>query len=268
MRTNLNRPIKGFQFLGLAIMVLTFQFANAQTFEGYLEQTVITKSTMPRQPSQKTEQHKAFYKSGKFKSADLTNGEDMILRFDKELMWTVNHKEKSYTEMTFADMQKGMTDMQSAMQQEMKKMSPEERKAMEQMLGKDLGKMFTDQSLFEISFKKTGKTKMILGYDCEQVFFNLDDEPIMEMWLTSKLNMGSEWVDIYEKLGMMKVKLSSEARKLRGLPLLTKINSETGMVKIEIITETTRVVKTSISDSEFEVPRGYTKKSLETPFKH
>lgn len=268
MKTNSNRPIKGLKFLSLVLTVLTFQFASAQTFEGYLEQTMITKSTIPRQPSQKTEQHKAFYKSGKFKSADLTNGEDMILRLDKELMWTVNHKEKSYTEMTFADMQEGATNMQSAMQEEMKKMSPEERKAMEQMLGKDLGKMFSDQSLFEISFKRTGKTKTILGYDCEQVFFNLDDEPIMEMWVTTKLNMGNEWVDIYEKMGMMKVKLSPEARKLRGLPLVTKMSSETGMGKIETITETTRVVKTSLSDSEFEVPKGYTKKSLGAPFKH
>ncbi len=265
MRKFICLAMNGFVLFGIVGM-LTFVSADAQTFEGYLEQTVVTKSTMPMQPNQKTEQHKSFYKPGKFKSADLTNGQEMILRLDKELMWTVNHKEKSYTELTFADMQQGMKNMQSAVQEEMKKMSPEERKAMEQMMGKGMAKMFSDQPAFEISFQRTGKIKTILGYDCEQVFFNLDNEPIMEMWVTSKLNMGSEWADIYEKMGMMKIKFSAEARKLRGLPLITRVTTDTGMGRIETITETTRVVKTFVSDSEFEVPKGYIKKSPAMPF--
>ncbi len=249
-----------------AILVVSFADVDAQTFEGYLEQTVVIKSSMPMQPGQKTEQHKAFYKQGKFKSADLTNGEDMILRFDKELMWSINHKNKTYTEMTFADMQKGMKDMQSAFQEQMKNMSPEERKAMQEMMGKGMGKMFSDQSSIEISLKRTGKTKTILGYDCEQVYFNLDDVPMMEMWVTTKLSMGTEWIDIYEKMGMMKFKISAEARKLRGLPLVSKVTTDMGMGKMETLTETTRVVKTSVADSEFEVPKGYKKQSMKMSF--
>lgn len=249
-----------------AILALLFVNGEAQTFEGYLEQTVMIKSSMPMQPSQETEQHKAFYKQGKFKSADLTNGEDMILRFDKELMWNINHKDKTYTEMTFADMQQGMKNMQSAFEEQMKKMSPEERKAMQEMMGKGMGKMFFDQSSIEISLKRTGKTKTILGYDCEQVYFNLDDMPMLEMWVTTKLSMGSEWIDIYEKMVMMRFKISAEARKLRGLPLVSKVTTEMGMGKMETITETTRVVKTAVADSEFEVPKGYKKQSMKMPF--
>jgi uncharacterized protein YbcI len=255
-------------FTIFTLIFLTDQLLAQKNFEGYLEQTTIRKSSMPMQPPKVTENEKIFYKSGKYKSMNLTTDKDMILRFDKELSWTIDHKNKSYTEMTFAQMQEGMNKMRSAMKDQMKDMSPEQRKAMEKMMGKNLGKMFGgEESSFEITVKRTGKNKTILSYNCEQIFLNLNNEPMMEIWVTDKLSMGNDWLDVYEKMGFMKGKLSDEAKKINGIPLANKITFDMGMGTMESETEVTNVVKTSVSDSEFEVPRDYVKKESGMQFK-
>ena len=257
----------------LLITIFTLSFLNTyvfaqKNFEGYLEQTTVRKSNMPMQPAKVTEQEKIFYKSGKYKMMNLTTGKDMIYRFDKELYWTINHKNKSYAEMTFTQMQEGMNKMRSAMKEEMKDMSPQERKMMEKMMGKNLGKMFGgEQPEIEMSVKRTGKKKTILGYRCELIYLNLNDEPMLEMWITDKFSMGNDFLQVYEKMGFMKGKLSKEAKKINGIPLANKMTMDMGMGKMESETAVTKVVKTSVSNSEFEVPKGYKKKESGMPFK-
>jgi hypothetical protein len=259
--------------LSSLIIILSFvsisdKLLAQKNFEGYLEQTTIRKSNMPMQPPKVTEKEKIFYKSGKFKTSNLTTGKDMIFRFDKELTWSVDHKDKSYTEMTFAQMQEGMDKMKSAMKEQMKDMSPEDRNMMEKMMGKSIGKMFGGQEpAIQMSVKRTGKKKTILGYNCELIYLNLNDEPMMEMWVTDKLSMGNDFLEVYEKMGFIKGNLSDEAKKINGIPLANKMTMDMGMGKMETETEVTKVVKASVSDSEFELPRGYNKKQSGMPFK-
>jgi len=239
-----------------------------KTFEGYWEQTTVRTSTMPMQPKEVTENEKIFYKPGKFKSMNLTTEKTMIYRFDKELMWTIDHTDKSYTEVTFAQMQEGMEKMRTAMKQEMKDISPEERQMMEKVMGKKLGKMFGgDEPALEVTVKRTGKTRKVIGYNCEQIFLNLNEEPMMEMWITDKYSMGNDFLEVYQKMGFMKGKLSEDAKKIKGIPLATKMTFDMGMGKMESDSEVTKIVKTSVSDNEFEVPKGYKKKASGMPFK-
>jgi len=252
----------------LGFVVMTDTLLAQKNFEGYLEQTTIRKSDMPMQPPKVTEKEKIFYKSGKFKTSNLTTGKAMIFRFDKELTWSVDHNDKSYTEMTFAQMQQGMDKMKSAMKEKMKDMSPEDRKMMEKMMGKNLGKMFGgDEPAIEMSVKRTGKKKTILDYSCELIYLNLNNEPMMEMWVADKLSMGTDFLEVYKKMGFVKGNLSDEAKKINGIPLANKMTMDMGMGKMETETEVTKVVKTSVSDSEFEIPRGYKKKESGMPFK-
>ncbi len=254
----------------VALFFLIFvnnQLLAQKGFEGYLEQTTIRTSNMPMQPPKVTENEKVFYQPGKYKVMNLTTGQVMILRFDKELSWSINHIDKSYTEITFTQMQEGMSSMKSAMKEQMKDMDPEERKAMEKMMGKSLGKMFgNEESSFEMTVKRTGKNKTILGYNCEQIFLNMNDEPMIEIWVADKLSMGSEFIEVYEKMGFIKGKLSEEVKKIKGIPLASKMTIDMGMGKMESETTATKVEKTSIPDSEFEIPKGYTKKASGMPF--
>jgi len=258
-------------YLFLMVLILgcfnTIIFAQNK-FEGYWEQTTVRKSNMPMQPKEVTEKEKTFYKPGKVKTMNLTTEKETIIRLDKELMWTIDHNDKSYTEVTFAQMQEGMQKMQSAMKEEMKDVSPEDRKMMEKFMGKKLGKMFgSDEPSLEIAVKRTGETKKILGYECEQVFLNLNDEPMMEMWITDKYNLGNDFLEVYQKIGWMKGKLSEDAEKIQGIPLTNKITIDMGMGKMESESQVTKLVKTSVSDNEFEVPKGYKKKSSGMPSK-
>ena len=261
---------KGITNLTFSLLIVVFTLSLANTlalgqkrFEGYLEQTTIRKSDMPMQPPKVTEKEKVFYKAGKFKTKNLTTGKSMIYRFDKELMWTIDDKNKSYTEVTFAQMQEGMNKMRSAM----KDVSPENRKMMEKFMGKKMGKMFGgDEGGMEISIKRTGKKKKIMGYSCEQVFMNMNDEPMMEMWITKKYSMGDDFLKVYQKMGFMKGDLPKDAEKIQGIPLVTSMKIDMGMGKMETETKVTKLVKTSVSDGEFEVPRGYKKKSSRMPF--
>lgn len=253
------------------IMIFGFAFLNhvllaQKKFEGYWDQQVVRKSTLPGQPPSVTENEKAYYKIGKMKIANLTTGNIIIIRLDKELMWTIDEKNKSYTEMTFADMERSMDEAKSAMKDEMKDMDPEQRKMMEKLMGKKLGSALGSGDGAEITVKQTGKKKKILDYDCEQIIMYLNNQQLMEMWMTDKYDLGSEFLKLYERMGFLKGKLSEDAKKIRGISILSKASFDTGMGKIDTETKVTKIESTSVSDSEFDVPKGYAKKKMAMPF--
>lgn len=252
--------------LTLVLSLLAPALFAQKKFEGYWEQETIRKSTMPMQPKEVKEIEKTFYKPGKMKLANLTTGWTTIFRFDKELVWNIDDKQKTYEETTFAQMQQGMDNARSEMAKEMKKMSPEERKMMEKMMGSKMGGMFGEEGEIEITVNRTGKKSKILDYNCEQIFLLIGKDPLMEMWITDKFNVGSEFLDVYKKMGIFKGKFSEEAKKINGIPLLTKMSINMGMGKMDSETRTTKIVETSVSNSEFDVPAGYTKQKSQMLF--
>ena len=128
-----------------------------------------------------------------------------------------------------------------------------------------MGSMFGQGGALAISFKHTGKTKTIKGYKCHQVIMNMGNEPMMEMWMTKKYFLGDDFLKIYQKMGLIKGEIPKDS-KLKGFPILTKMNMNMGMGKIETETTVTKIVKTSVSDSEFNVPRGYKKIDTQMEF--
>ena len=66
---------------------------------------------------------------------------------------------------------------------------------------------------------------------------------------------------IYQKMGLIKGKISGNT-KLKGFPIFTKMEMDTGMGKMNVETTTTKIVPSSIPDKEFELPKGY--KKIET----
>jgi hypothetical protein len=164
-----------------------------------------------------------------------------IARLDKDVMWQVNHKDKSYTEMTFAQMRAMMDSLKTA------------------MAGKK-GKTEFDTS--EVTFappkfdvKKTGVKETISGYPCEQSILTMTVEgtnkktgekfqmvTTMDMMLTQDAPGGQEYEQfgrkMAEKMGfsmdassaqsMMSAlgaygidakKLAEEAAKMKGFPM-------------------------------------------------
>ena len=86
-----------------------------------------------------------------------------IYRADKKVFWTVNLKEKSYTEMTEKDFEDMMAKMEQAKKQmaaQLEKMPPEQRKMMEDMMKQ----MMPGADAPKTEFKKTGSGGKINGW--------------------------------------------------------------------------------------------------------
>ena len=255
----------------LMVLFLLFTLFGVESiaqkkFEGYWEAETITKSTLPLQKSKEIEKQKTFYKSGKMKIMDLTDKQDTIFLFDKGLTWTIDHNDKTYYEMTFEQMQAGMESAKEAMANAMKDMSPEDREMMKKMMGNKMETMFGDGKSPIISFKQTGKKKTIKGYKCSQVIMNFGGEPMMEMWLTNKYNLGDDFMKVYQKMGFIKGKIPKDS-KINGFPIHTKNIITTGMGKTETETTITKITQTKVPESEFKLPKGYKKIESEMPFK-
>lgn len=96
------------------------------------------------------------------KAGELGEGAVTIFRLDKELLWMLNPEKKTYSEMTFAEMEKmvnkGMEQM-AAVKEQMKNMPEEQRKMMEKMMGGG------DQA---VEVKATSETKSISGRKCKK----------------------------------------------------------------------------------------------------
>jgi hypothetical protein len=90
-----------------------------------------------------------------------------ITRLDKELIWNVNHKDKKYTEMTFAEMRQ-MMDSLGAM------MSGGADPMAQQKPTIDTSEITFSEPKFEIS--KTGVKETISGYECEQTIMTMTTE--------------------------------------------------------------------------------------------
>ncbi len=229
-------------------------------FEGYWEAESVTLSNFPGQPAKKVEKQIVYYKNGNMKIKDLADKTDMIIRLDAGYSMTVDHNKKTYSIITFEDMEKGKQQAQASMAEEMKNMSAEEREMMKKMMGGKMGGMMAGE-MPQLSFKSTGKSKTIQGYNCNQVMVYMDSDPIMEMWLTNKYTLGDDFLKTYQKMGFFKGELPKD-KDLKGFPIFSKMEMDMGMGKMETETTVTKVVPTGVADSEFDAPRGY--KKIET----
>ncbi len=82
-----------------------------------------------------------------FKHVSQPEGSAVIIRMDQQKMYNVDPKEKTYSEMTFEEMEQQMKKMSAKMdsqmaqlEESMKDMPPEQRKMMEGMMGSKMGK--------------------------------------------------------------------------------------------------------------------------------
>jgi hypothetical protein len=190
------------------------------------------------------------------------DGQAVIIRLDRERFYIVNPAEKTYSEMTFKEMEEGMKkageqmDKRMAeMQEKMKDMSEEQRKMVEQMMGPAMGGKGKSA---KVDVTGPGEKKIINGYKCAKYTASSDGKDLLTMW-TSKDVKGFESLrGDWEEFSRRMVALSpvggkgiAEAfRKIDGFPLHTEMMGVTTVV--------TKIEKRSTPASQFEIPDGYT----------
>jgi hypothetical protein len=199
-----------------------------------------------------------------FKHVD-QGGEIMVARLDQEKFYGINTSEKSYWEMTFAEMEAMVKQLSAKgdkrmaeMEEKMKGLSPEQRKMMEQMMPGGLGK----KAGGPVEVTKSGESRSISGQACAKYVATSDGKELVTVWTTRGLKgfdaMRKDWEQFAKRMMAMSPgagKLAEAMTKIEGFPM------ETTLGGMGIVTTVTKVEPRSTPAGEFAVPAGYTKKA-------
>jgi hypothetical protein len=182
-------------------------------------------------------------------------------------MIMVNEAEKTYSEVTEADMKRFgemMKQQRAAMAERMKTMPPEQRKHMEQIMGAQ------NANPPELKFEKMGSKKSVNGFSCEMYRVLEDGTPKEEDCLSpwsSSLLQRSDFLalrkfaeEMAKDSGMMGPgrQMFEQFDKYPGFPV-TRHPLEPGPTGVREDEQLKSVKRGSIPASTFAAPAGYTK---------
>ncbi len=205
-----------------------------------------------------------YYMPKKVKVASRNDDAVLIFRMDKDLLYSINTKEKTYSETTFSEMEKKMKQMSATMDSRTKELEkqleglPEEqRKMMEQMMG---GKMPKKSQGGTVEVSKTGQTKTISGYSCAEYVLRSGGNDVVTIWATRDVKnfagMAKDMGDFaarMEAMNPMSSKgLMDAMRKIDGFTIQTTTPQGITML-------VQKIEPRPIPADQFEVPAGYKK---------
>ena len=201
------------------------------------------------------------------RTVDSKIGNVLIARLDKGLFWTLHPDKKTYTEMTFDEMEQMMTkanakmnDAMAKMRDQMQKMPAEQREMMEKMMA---GKMPGAADAKPIEVKSTGEKQTIGGYACTKYVVTSGGEETSTMWVTKDVRpfaaLIGDWKEFARRMSAMNPRFTkgiADAYKgIDGFPMQTIMK----LGNSEVTTTVTTVEPRAMADDEFEIPAGYTK---------
>jgi len=163
-------------------------------------------------------------------------GNSYIVRPEKKVMWLVLNGQKAYVELEF----------DSAMLEDI----PDELSGEEEAPS---------------SLKKTGVTKIINGFQCEQVIeSNESGGNVTEYWVTNKKSLKQVLLSLSNVMANVMGEdsesgIDGNASELDGIPILTI----TRYFDSESISEIVSIVEKPIPEDKFNIPAGYKKITLE-----
>jgi hypothetical protein len=216
-------------------------------------------------------QTSASYISSKHLRISQGDGKEMILNLETGDMTVLDGAKKTYYVMTRQDIEAMSAKMQEQMnspemkkaQEQMNNLPPEQRAKMEAMMG----------GMFAVTVEKSGTSRKIAGYDCDNWTIAIGQFSKSEECLTTQLKYPAAAWDAYKGFAdMMKtmmaamgpmasgaVKMQEQFKKLKGFPLANTTTTNVMGHKSVVATEVTSVKYGPIPASAFEIPAGYTK---------
>lgn len=254
------RSARLFSILVLASCITASAFA-----QGLYWESTRTNSMMGRA---NTTQEKAYYMPGMFKTED--NDQSIIFRMDQEKMYMIDPNEKTYSAVTFAEMQQmmekasGKMDEQMAeMKKRMAEMPEEQQKMMEKMLGEKMQGIMGSDS--KVEAEKTSEHEQIAGFPTTKYIVTQNGNEFASLWTTTDVkgyeSMKKDFTELSKRMTEMSpagIKAMYEGmQKVEGFPVKMEMEGMTSVV--------TKIDHRAIPKSEFEVPAGY--KQVESPIK-
>lgn len=215
----------------------------------------------------------------------------LILNLDSETITTVDYAAKRYITTTVQEFvqtttaamkmaqgaQAQMAQAMPQMQEAMKNLPPEQRKAMEEMMRSRMPQSGTEPEECresKVEVHRTGKQEVIAGYRAAQYEILADSKPESEVWIAKELTPAWRELDS-QKLQRVAAEMAKVARcapggaqagpradqamKLaaEGYPVRT-VTRGGRPVTVEVVKATTR----SLPAGEFEPPADFASKSL------
>jgi len=252
--------MKRYFLLGTMTMLAVIVSAVFCTAGYIVKESTTSEAVTPMGPQTNTDVSTIYIEKGKIKSFSETDSTTMIVRLDKQIMYDIDHSDKTYQEIPFAvleSMSKNIGDASSPeMQEAMKGMSPEQKAMMEKMMGE----MFAPMNV-----ERTSETKSLIGHKCQKYVISRSGKSIMEIWAAEDLEVGRDFTEYLKITSAGHSEMFAEFDKIKGMPLETTVSMEMGGVKTKSHNVVTEVNQSSIGDSEFEVPAGYKKVAFEPP---
>ena len=182
----------------------------------------------------------------------------MILRMDQEKIYNVDPAKKTYSEMTFAEMEayaKKAGDKMAQFREKIKNLPPDQRKQMEAM-----GGMMGAGAEGPVDVSATGEKRTISGFACTRYIMKRGDKEMMSLWVTKDVtgfdNLRKDLMEFGKRTAALTNMsgLGEAYQKIDGFPMETDMDM---MGKMTMVV--TKVEKRSTPAAEFSVPAGYTK---------
>lgn len=176
-----------------------------------------------------------------------SDGNDSIIRFDTEKLISIDNKKKTYSELTFKQLQ----ELLSQAQAELGGMSEEELAMVKKVMG---------QTATSFSVAKLGPGENIAGYATEKYLLKGPVE--VEIWAAPDLKIPPAYYDAMQfqmppnpMFDMQK--MYSEMKKIAGIPLKTVTTMKMMGKEMKTTRVVTSIEKGPIPASVFEIPAGY-----------
>lgn len=192
----------------------------------------------------------------------------VIFRADRELMWVIDERKKSYQQLDKAFFDQAgaqMSEAKAQIQAQLEKLPPDQRAKAEEMM-KSFGGAVQEVAQ-KIDYRKTAHTRTINGHPCTRYDTYWGDELVSYSWVApySALKLSPKDAEVFRRMGEFLSKMTSSMasfqkdgfvpmHELGGFPLLTQ-ELHNGKVTSETLVES--VTRGAAPAGSYEVPAGY-----------
>ena len=177
------------------------------------------------------------------------NGNDFIIRRGEGKLISIDHINKTYSEMTFEEIQEAMKKAASEVNEDHESM-----KAFRQMVGENVG---------EVTMTEKGPGGVVAGFVTRKYLLHMPPLEV-QIWSAPELQMPSFYYDALKlqtktnPLFDMR-KVFDAFKRMKGMAVKTVVAMKVTEMTMTVSTEVVSVEKAPIPVSTFEVPAGYRK---------
>lgn len=192
--------------------------------------------------------------------------EYVIMRLDRQVMYTVNPDTRTYSELTFSQLEEVMKkasaqlDAKMAeMKEQMKTMPEDQREMVEKMLA---GRMPGGKTKGKVEVVNTGEHRVLSGFPCTKFLIKRGMDTLAAAWATKAVkeyaSMRKDMQEIMRRLMSMNPMVGKGFvdgyLKVEGFPIETEMGGS-----MNVTTLVTKIEPRATPESEFDVPAGFTK---------